>query len=70
MQVLINHVLGIFCSFGDPNTLLSPYTHLIRVGGSDFDLEKLCLLEELALDISQKRLNCTEVRLFAVFVLG
>ena len=52
---------GIFCSFGDPSSVLSPYTHLIRVGGCDFDLEKLCLLEELALDICQKRINCSEV---------
>eukprot|EP00026_Physarum_polycephalum_P010021 Phypoly_transcript_10165.p1 GENE.Phypoly_transcript_10165~~Phypoly_transcript_10165.p1 ORF type:complete len:380 (+),score=30.59 Phypoly_transcript_10165:139-1278(+) len=51
---------GIFCSFGDPDTVLSPYTHLIRIGGADFDLEKLCLLEELAQYVSKKRVTCEE----------
>lgn len=51
---------GIFCSYWSPATGVAPTSHFVRMGGYDFDLERIVILEELALDISKRQISISE----------
>eukprot|EP01132_Coremiostelium_polycephalum_P003837 gene3837-4780_t len=51
---------GIFFSFGSPHTILSPYTHLLRITSTDYNMGRLIQLEELADEVIYGRIDCGE----------
>eukprot|EP01133_Synstelium_polycarpum_P004086 gene4086-4764_t len=51
---------GIFFSFGSPHTILSPYTHLLRIQSTDYNMERLVKLEELADEVIYGKKTCQE----------
>ncbi|KYQ90471.1 hypothetical protein DLAC_09094 [Tieghemostelium lacteum] len=51
---------GIFFSFGSPHTILSPYTHFLRINSLDYNMNRLVLLEELADLVIFGKIDCAE----------
>ncbi|EGC32868.1 hypothetical protein DICPUDRAFT_98748 [Dictyostelium purpureum] len=51
---------GIFFSFGSPHTILSPYTHFLRIHSTDYNMNRLILLEELADQVIYGHMNCAD----------
>jgi len=51
---------GIFFSFGSPHTILSPYTHFLRIHSTDYNMNRLIELELLADDVIYGKVNCVE----------
>ncbi|KAF2072874.1 hypothetical protein CYY_005822 [Polysphondylium violaceum] len=51
---------GIFFSFGSPHTILSPYTHFLRIHSTDYNMNRLIELELLADDVIYGKVNCTD----------
>ncbi|EFA83350.1 hypothetical protein PPL_04143 [Heterostelium album PN500] len=49
---------GIFFSFGSPHTILSPYTHLLRIQSTDYNMERLVRLEALADEVIYGKKSC------------
>ncbi|GAM22848.1 hypothetical protein SAMD00019534_060230 [Acytostelium subglobosum LB1] len=51
---------GIFFSFGSPHSILSPYTHLLRIQSMDYNMYRLTKLEELADEVIYAKKNCQD----------
>jgi hypothetical protein len=56
---------GIFCSFNHPKPVFARHKHtymqLVRLSMVDWDMERLCFLEELCDDVITSRLHVSQV---------
>ncbi|EGC31580.1 hypothetical protein DICPUDRAFT_99176 [Dictyostelium purpureum] len=51
---------GIFFSFGSPHSILSPYTHFLRINSTSYNMERMIQLEDLADEIIYGKANCND----------
>ncbi|KAK5575956.1 hypothetical protein RB653_007091 [Dictyostelium firmibasis] len=51
---------GIFFSFGSPHSILSPYTHFLRINSTDYNMERMVRLERLADKVIYGEVSCVE----------